>query len=128
MKDPSIRRSLALFRAFRHEQEDPEACYSLLARDAADQVEAYGGPVKARTVVDVGGGGGYFTEEFRRRGAGAYLFEPDVGELGPKPPAGSVVADGYLLPSRTRSPTSASPPTFSNTWPIRRPSSARWCG
>ncbi len=56
MKDPSIRRSLALFRAFRHEQEDPEACYSLLARDAADQVEAYGGPVKARTVVDVGGG------------------------------------------------------------------------
>ncbi|MET7696598.1 class I SAM-dependent methyltransferase [Streptomyces sp. NPDC005485] len=97
-KDPSLRRSLALFRAFLHEQDDPEACYSLLARDAADQVEAYGGGVRGRTVVDVGGGSGYFTEEFRRRGANAYLFEPDVRELGAKPPDGAVVADGYLLP------------------------------
>ncbi|MFJ5528814.1 class I SAM-dependent methyltransferase [Streptomyces sp. NPDC093261] len=97
-KDPSLGRSLALFRAFRREQRDPDACYSLLARDAADQVEAYGGAVRERTVVDVGGGGGWFTEEFRRRGAHAYLFEPDVRELGPKPPAGTVIADGYLLP------------------------------
>ena len=97
-KDPSLQRSLALFRAFRREQDDPETCYELLARDAADQVEAYDGPVDGRTVVDVGGGGGYFTEEFRRRGAHAYLFEPDVKELGEKPPDGAVVADGYLLP------------------------------
>ncbi|MFI6625539.1 class I SAM-dependent methyltransferase [Streptomyces sp. NPDC050528] len=97
-KDPSFRRSLALFRAFLHEQDDPEACYSLLARDAADQVEAYYGPVAGRTVVDVGGGSGYFTEEFRRRGAHAYLFEPDARELGAKPPDGTVIADGYLLP------------------------------
>ncbi|GGZ51819.1 SAM-dependent methyltransferase [Streptomyces bluensis] len=98
VKDPSLRRSVALFRAFLREQDDPEYCYSLLARDAADQVEAYGGPVDGRTVVDVGGGGGYFTEEFRRRGAHAYLFEPDVRELGAAPPEGAVVADGYLLP------------------------------
>jgi len=99
LKDPSLRRSLALFRAFRREQDDPEGCYSLLARDAADQVEAYGGGALAgRTVVDVGGGGGYFTEEFRRRGAHAYLFEPDMRELGPKPLNGAVIADGYLLP------------------------------
>ncbi|MFD4558564.1 class I SAM-dependent methyltransferase [Streptomyces sp. NPDC058469] len=97
-KDPSLRRSLALFRAFLHEQDDPEFCYSLLARDAADQVEAYDGPVVGRTVVDVGGGSGYFTEEFRRRGAHAYLFEPDVRELGRKPTDGTVIADGYLLP------------------------------
>ena len=97
-KDPSFRRSLALFRAFRHEQDDPQACYELLARDAADQVEAYGGAVRGRIVVDVGGGGGYFTEEFRRRGAHAYLFEPDVRELGEKPADGTVIADGYLLP------------------------------
>lgn len=97
-RDPSVRRSLTLFRAFLREQDDPGRCYTLLARDAADQVEAYGGAVDGRTVVDVGGGGGYFTEEFRRRGAHAYLFEPDVRELGPKPPEGSVVADGYLLP------------------------------
>lgn len=98
LKDPSIRRSLALFRAFLREQDDPDACYSLLARDAADQVEAYDGPLAGRTVVDVGGGSGHFTEEFRSRGAHAHLFEPDGRELGEKPPDGTVIADGYLLP------------------------------
>ncbi|SPF05256.1 putative methyltransferasec [Streptomyces sp. MA5143a] len=97
-KDPSLRRSLALFRAFMREQDDPASCYALLARDAVDQVAAYGGALEGRTVVDVGGGSGYFTEEFRRRGAHAYLFEPDLAELGTKPPDGAVVADGYLLP------------------------------
>lgn len=80
------------------EQEEPEVCYSLLARDAVGQVEAYGGAVAGRVVVDVGGGSGHFAEEFRRRGAQAYLFEPDVRELGEKPVDGAVIADGYLLP------------------------------
>lgn len=98
MKDPSLRRSATLFRAFLREQQEPERCYTLLARDAADQVEAYGGPVAGRVVVDVGGGGGWFTREFRRRGAHAFLFEPDPAELGGRPSDGTVVADGYLLP------------------------------
>nr|WP_145872123.1 class I SAM-dependent methyltransferase [Streptomyces capillispiralis] len=98
LRDPSLRRSLALFRAFLREQEDPDACYALLARDAVDQVEAYGGSVAGRVVVDVGGGSGYFTREFRGRGAYAYLFEPDGRELGGRPPEGTVIADGYLLP------------------------------
>ncbi|MFZ4140562.1 class I SAM-dependent methyltransferase [Streptomyces griseoincarnatus] len=97
-KDPSLRRSLALFRAFLREQDDPDACYALLARDAVDQVEAYDGPVAGRVVADVGGGSGYFTREFRARGALACLLEPDARELGEKPPEGAVVADGYLLP------------------------------
>ncbi|WP_219690390.1 class I SAM-dependent methyltransferase [Streptomyces anatolicus] len=100
MKDPSLRRSATLFRAFMREQREPERCYTLLAKDAADQVEAYV-KVKDRVVVDIGGGGGYFTEEFRRRGAQSYLFEPDLAEMtasGTKPPEGSVLADGYLLP------------------------------
>ncbi|MEU4796909.1 class I SAM-dependent methyltransferase [Streptomyces sp. NPDC023327] len=100
MKDPSLRRSATLFRAFLREQQDPERCYTLLAKDAADQVEAHV-KVKDRVVVDIGGGGGYFTEEFRRRGAQSYLFEPDLAEMkasGTKPPEGSVLADGYLLP------------------------------
>ncbi|QEV22241.1 class I SAM-dependent methyltransferase [Streptomyces alboniger] len=82
------------------EQQEPERCYTLLAKDAADQVEAYV-KVKDRVVLDIGGGGGYFTEEFRRRGAQSYLFEPDLTEMtasGTKPPEGSVLADGYLLP------------------------------
>jgi SAM-dependent methyltransferase len=92
--------SLELFRAFVREQDDPDGCYALLARHSVDQVEAYDGSVAGRTVVDVGGGSGYFTAEFRRRGAQAWLFEPDVRELGEKPPEGAVVADGYLLPLR----------------------------
>ncbi|MFG7942184.1 class I SAM-dependent methyltransferase [Streptomyces cacaoi] len=98
-RDPSLRRSVALFRAFLREQTDPEHCYGLLARDAVRQVERHV-PLVGRTVVDVGGGGGWFTEEFRRRGAHAFLFEPDVRELhaGGRRPRGAVVADGYLLP------------------------------
>ncbi|MBO8190923.1 class I SAM-dependent methyltransferase [Streptomyces oryzae] len=99
MRDPSIRRSVALFRAFLREQSDPEFCYGLLARDAVRQVERYV-PLEGRTVVDVGGGSGHFTEEFRRRGAHCFLFEPDPEELhaGGREPEGAVLADGYLLP------------------------------
>ncbi|MGG7573935.1 class I SAM-dependent methyltransferase [Streptomyces sp. BP-8] len=99
MRDPSLRRSYALFRAFLQEQSAPEHCYRLLARDAADQVERHA-PLKGAVVADVGGGAGHFTEEFRRRGAHGYLFEPDPAELtarGRRPEA-AVVADGYLLP------------------------------
>ncbi|WP_206502277.1 class I SAM-dependent methyltransferase [Streptomyces chrestomyceticus] len=99
MRDPSLRRSLTLFRAFLREQHDPEHCYGLLARDAADQIERYE-PLKGRVVADIGGGSGHFTEEFRRRGAHGYLFEPDLRELTARgrPPSGAVLADGYLLP------------------------------
>ncbi|MFJ8074139.1 class I SAM-dependent methyltransferase [Streptomyces sp. NPDC096176] len=97
MKDPSLRRSLALFRAFMREQTDPAAAYALLARDAADQVERYM-KLDGRIVADVGGGSGWFTAEFARRGARSFLFEPDPAELAEKPVEGTVVADGYLLP------------------------------
>lgn len=81
------------------EQTEPEQCYELLARDAAQQVEQYV-PLKGTTVVDIGGGTGHFTEEFRRRGAQSFLFEPDPAELlaGGRRPEGAVLADGYLLP------------------------------
>jgi SAM-dependent methyltransferase len=98
-KDPSLRRSLTLFRAFMREQTDPERCYTLLARDAADQVQRYT-PLTGRTVIDIGGGPGHFTREFQRRGAHCYLFEPDPAELSAhgSPPHGAAVADGYFLP------------------------------
>ncbi|MFG2827946.1 class I SAM-dependent methyltransferase [Streptomyces sp. NPDC048434] len=99
MRDPSLRRSYALFRAFLREQTAPGHCYRLLARDAADQVERYV-PLDGAVVADIGGGSGHFTEEFRRRGAQGYLFEPDTAELTAhgRSPEGAVVADGYLLP------------------------------
>ncbi|MEV7004842.1 class I SAM-dependent methyltransferase, partial [Streptomyces sp. NPDC093982] len=99
LKDPSLRRSLTLFRAFLREQSDPEHCYTLLARDAVNQVQQYT-PLAGRTVIDVGGGPGHFTREFQRHGARCYLFEPDLTELTAhgQPPTGAVAADGYLLP------------------------------
>ena len=53
-------------------------------------------------MVDIGGGAGYFTAEFRARGADCYLFEPDPAELfgERRAPEGAVLADGYWLPVR----------------------------
>ena len=45
------------------------------------QQVAVHGELGGRTVVDVGGGGGWFTTAFRARGAHCYLFEPDPTEL-----------------------------------------------
>jgi SAM-dependent methyltransferase len=94
-------RSARLFRLFLDEQADPERFYAGLAEDAVRQLEDYG-DVAGRTIVDVGGGAGYFTAAFRARGASCYLFEPDPGEMSSRgeSPGGAVVADGYWLPVR----------------------------
>jgi SAM-dependent methyltransferase len=94
-------RSVRLFRLFLAEQSDPQTFYASLAEDAVQQVGEYG-ELAGRTVVDVGGGGGWFTAAFRARGAHCYLFEPDPAELyfRTAAPSGAVVADGYWLPVR----------------------------
>jgi SAM-dependent methyltransferase len=103
--DPPARsgllRSVRLFRLFLAEQTDPETFYTSLAEDAVQQVAEHG-ELGGRTVVDVGGGGGWFTAAFRARGANCYLFDPDPAELSLRTaqPAGAVVADGYWLPVR----------------------------
>ncbi|HTX28617.1 MAG TPA: class I SAM-dependent methyltransferase [Streptosporangiaceae bacterium] len=95
-------RSVRLFRLFLAEQSDPDKFYAALAEDAVRQVAEHA-DLDGRTVVDVGGGGGWFTAAFRARGAHCYLFEPDQSELHLRTaaPAGAVVADGYWLPVRT---------------------------
>jgi SAM-dependent methyltransferase len=94
-----LARSARLFRLFRHEQSDPDSFYRGLAEDAVRQVEDHC-EVRGSTVVDVGGGAGYFTSAFRAQGAACYLFEPDPAEMhaSGSPPAGAVIADGYWLP------------------------------
>jgi SAM-dependent methyltransferase len=94
-------RSVRLFRLFLAEQTDPESFYAALATDAASQIAEYTA-VGGQTVLDIGGGAGYFTEEFRSRGANCYLLELSVGEMMSRgqTPAGAVVADGYWLPVR----------------------------
>jgi SAM-dependent methyltransferase len=96
-----LRRSVRLFRLFRAEQTNPELFYTSLAEDTARQVAEYC-ELAGRTVLDVGGGGGWSTRAFQARGAHCYLFEPDRDELhlGKTVPAGAVVADGYWLPVR----------------------------
>src|ERR1700759_1879992 len=96
-----LRRSVRLFRLFLAEQSDPENFYASLAEDAVEQVAEHA-ELGGRTVVYVGGGGGWFTAAFRARGAHCYLFEPDPAGLSFRTaaPVGGVVADGYLLPVR----------------------------
>jgi len=96
-----LRRSIRLFRLFLSEQSDPELFYRSLAEDAVQQVAKHC-ELAGRTVVDVGGGNGWFTDAFRAHGSNSYLFEPDLAELCGRgePPAAAVVADGYWLPVR----------------------------
>ena len=95
----TLRRTVTLVRAFRLEQSEPDTFYSLLARDSVREVSRYC-PLAGATVLDVGGGPGYFADAFAAAGARYLSADSDVGELagrfGPRP--GSVVASGLALP------------------------------
>jgi len=73
-----IRRSVDLFRAFRLEQSDPDAFYRLQAADTMVQLER-DLSLKGARVLDVGGGGGYFSEAMAAQGADVVLVEPEAG-------------------------------------------------
>ncbi len=70
-----LHRSIALFKAFRTEQSDPNRFYRLQADDAVRQVSRHV-PIQDATVFDVGGGVGYSTDAFRKAGARCVLVEP----------------------------------------------------
>jgi SAM-dependent methyltransferase len=101
MRREGLARSVRLVRLFRSEQADPEQYYAAIAEDAVGQVAGYC-ELSGRTVLDIGGGGGWFTAAFRARGARCCLLEPDLAELRQRKavPAGAVLADGLLLPVR----------------------------
>lgn len=96
---PGLARSWRLLRAFRHEQDDPEATYGLLAADTVALLARYRSLV-GTTVVDVGGGPGYTAEALRAAGALAYTVDPFESELHlhDRTPTGAVVGDGLRLP------------------------------
>jgi SAM-dependent methyltransferase len=73
-----LRRSVALFRAFRFEQTDPDHFYRIQAADTVDQLRRYVA-VDGQLVIDVGGGGGYFTEALTAAGGRCVLVEPEAG-------------------------------------------------
>lgn len=99
---------MGLLRDFRHEQDDPDRFYGALAADSVRLVEdlctdAGRGTLDGATVLDVGGGPGYFADGFRLRGARYLPVDPDVGELSARgaPEPGSVRGSGTALPVRS---------------------------
>jgi ubiquinone/menaquinone biosynthesis C-methylase UbiE len=103
-KTNSLRRSVHLFRAFLKEQSDPDHFYQTLADDSVRQISEYVA-LNGATILDVGGGPGYFADAFRAAGTVYLGVDPDVGELSARgePAAGMIRASGTELPIRTDS-------------------------
>ncbi|ULE34558.1 class I SAM-dependent methyltransferase [Mycobacterium sp. IDR2000157661] len=82
----TLTRSLRLLGAFRFERSDPARFYGALGADTAELVAdlwcaATGAPATGRTVLDVGGGPGYFAKAFGERGFDYIGVEPDPAEM-----------------------------------------------
>jgi SAM-dependent methyltransferase len=98
----TLSRSVTLFRTFLREQTDPDLFYGVLAEDSVRQLGEHVS-LDGATVLDVGGGPGYFADAFRGAGATYVGLEPDAGEMAArgKPEPGTVRASGEALPVRT---------------------------
>jgi SAM-dependent methyltransferase len=96
-----LRRSRQLFSDFRVEQTDPARFYGALARDSVGQLSGYL-DLAGATMLDVGGGPGFFRDAFQAAGATYWALDADVGELSGQGDiaAGTVIGDGMRLPFR----------------------------
>ncbi|WP_280181952.1 class I SAM-dependent methyltransferase [Nocardia farcinica] len=103
----TLRRSLRLLGSFRFEQTDPALFYGGIAADSAAMLADFyadlvGADLRGATVLDVGGGPGYFADEFAKAGARYIPVEPDPSEMhaaGLSVPA-AVRGSGMALPFR----------------------------
>lgn len=82
----TLGRSARLLGEFRYEQSDPARFYGALADDTATMVTdlwraEHGAGPAGRTVVDVGGGPGYFARAFTTAGWNYVGVEPDPREM-----------------------------------------------
>lgn len=103
----TLRRSLRLLGSFRFEQTDPGLFYGGIAADTAELVADFyrdltGRSLRGTVVLDVGGGPGYFADEFGRAGARYLPVEPDPSEMHAAGlrVAGAVRGSGMALPFR----------------------------
>lgn len=105
----TLTRSVRLLSQFRYEQSDPARFYGALADDTATMITdlwrgTRGDEPAGRTLLDVGGGPGYFATAFAETGLRYIGVEPDADEMhaaGPRPAAGAgsfVRASGMALP------------------------------
>lgn len=108
----TLARSVRLLTQFRYEQTAPDRFYGALADDTTALVTdlwrgVHGDDPAGRTLLDVGGGPGYFATAFSAAGLRYIGVEPDPGEIhamhaaGPRPTdaMGSFVrASGMALP------------------------------
>ena len=92
----TLRRSLRLLGEFRYEQRCPDRFYTALADDTVALVDdlwraVQGEPASGQTLLDVGGGPGYFASAFAAAGVKYLGVEPDPAEMhaGPAGRAGA---------------------------------------
>jgi SAM-dependent methyltransferase len=82
----TLTRSVRLLSEFRFEQPDPQRFYRFLAADTATMVSdlwlaTHGSSPLGRTLLDVGGGPGYFAAAFGAAGVRYIGVEPDASEM-----------------------------------------------
>lgn len=105
----TLARSVRLLSQFRYEQSDPARFYGALAADTAAMVSdlwraSHADSPAGRTLLDVGGGPGYFATAFADAGVDYIGVEPDPAEMHAGGPAvaaetGTFVrASGMALP------------------------------
>lgn len=106
----TLRRSVRLLSDFRFEQTDPDRFYGALATDSLELIGdlhagATGRTLEGLTVLDVGGGPGYFADAFRGAGATYVPVEPDPTEMHAAglPAHGGIRGSGMALPVRDAS-------------------------
>lgn len=100
----TLSRSLRLLSAFRYEQSKPDRFYGALASDTAQMVGdlwrgIHGTDPAGRTLLDVGGGPGYFATAFAEAGIRYIGVEPDPSEMHAATPTGAHAAGTFVRAS-----------------------------
>jgi SAM-dependent methyltransferase len=100
----TLSRSVRLLSQFRHEQPDPARFYGALAADTAAMVDdlwlaSHGERPVGRTLLDVGGGPGYFASAFTNAGVRYIGVEPDPSEMHAAGPGVAEATDTFVRAS-----------------------------